>query len=124
MVLVGDDNRHHLVLDTWDVGPMPGRSWRPYRFPCRALDNGQPTTVTVSLSRTAEVLELETRVFEFIHRQHDELLLLDPESGEVVELPAIVSDNLPTLPPNSLVNAAMYSGRPVWILGLSSPTGE
>src|SRR5687767_1710579 len=104
MVLVGEDNRHHLVLDTFGVGPVPGAGWRPFCFPCRCLQSGRASTVKVPISGVAEVLELKERVYEFVCEQDGELVFLDPESREVATLPTGQSNvTFGELAPNSSV---------------------
>jgi translation elongation factor P/translation initiation factor 5A len=70
------------------------------------------------------VVELETRAFEVLCRQRDELLLVDLASGEAIEVPANFWDGPQALQPGAILTVAMYSGRPVRIVGLASPSDE
>lgn len=121
MAVVGDDGEHVLVRDI--DGPIPvAACWAPFRFTGPDLRTGRTRTVVVPQLRTTEALSLPERVVEFVCRQGGELLLWDPEVGEVVGLSEAAHPVwLGELPPNTPVVVRFYQGRPVWICGRAEP---
>ena len=119
--VVAHDGREWLVLES-GMGPPPFGFYAPWELVLQPLPGGPPRTLRCTVAHRLAVAAADVRELQFVFRQHDELLLLEPTSGEVVALPDHRTRlDLGALEPGGAVLVAYHDGRPMWVARHAEP---
>jgi hypothetical protein len=104
------------------MGPPPFSFYPPWELVLQPLPGGAPRTLRCTTARRLAVAPPELRELRFVCRQHDELLLLEPSSGEMASLPDRRTRlDLDALEPGAAVLVAYHGGRPQWVTRQAAP---
>jgi translation elongation factor P/translation initiation factor 5A len=102
------------------MGPPPYGFHAPWELVLQPLPGGPPRTLRCTVAHRLAVAPTDLRELQFVCRQHDELLLLEPESGELVSLPNHCTRlDLDALESGRAVVVAYHDGHPRWVTMLA-----
>ncbi|WP_020470848.1 hypothetical protein [Zavarzinella formosa] len=119
--IVVHEGRRWLVL--WsDMGGRFCGFFLPWELVLQPLPSGPPRSLRCTTARRMRVIPAVRREMRFVCRQHDELLLLEPASEEIVSLPACRTRlDIDLLEENEEVVVVYFGDRPQWVTKHAEP---
>lgn len=92
----------------------PGKGSPVMRIKFKNVQTGASGEFTYKTSETVEVAEIEKREMEYLYRDGEELVFMDPKSYDQVSIPiALVDEQFGYLTPNLKCWIVWYKGSPI-----------